>query len=88
MGKFNRKTRNLRSNPFIYKHAVYQGDGGPAVILNDEGAIGSYNRGNRSLHHFLENSLPLVIAMPITLYIFPFPSFVLIILFCLGRILH
>ena len=88
-GKFTAQTRNLLSNPFIYKQATDPtGEQGSAVIFNNDGAIGSYNRANRSLNHFLENSLPLIVTMPFVFYIFPFPAFVLIVIFCLGRTLH
>ena len=79
---------NLRANPFIYKMATQDGDEGSVITLNVEGVIGSYNRGNRSLHHFLENSLPFVISLPIVGYIFPFATFILVSLFCIGRIAH
>lgn len=33
------------------------GDNSPAnaVVLEEEGDIGKYNRANRSMHHFIEN---------------------------------
>ena len=79
---------NLRANMFIYKLATDQGGEGSAVVLNEDGDIGSYNRGNRSVHHFLENSLPFVASLPITFFLYPIPAFSLLCLFCLGRITH
>ena len=46
---------NLRSNMFIYQFAV-QDESKSAVVLNQDGDIGLYNRGNRALYHFVENS--------------------------------
>ena len=79
---------NLRANPFIYKMATQAEDEGSIITLDVDGAIGSYNRGNRSLHHFLENSLPFVVSLPIVGFIFPFATFILIVIFCIGRIAH
>ena len=79
---------NLRANMFIYKQATDVNNEGSAIVLNTEGDIGKYNRANRSLHHFIENSLPLVASLPISFYLFPLPTFVLLTIFCVGRILH
>ena len=79
---------NLRSNMFIYKQATDAEGEGPAIIMNADGDIGAYNRGNRSIHHFLENSLPFVASLPVLFFIFPLPAFVIACFFCLGRILH
>ena len=79
---------NLRANMFIYKMATDVDGEGSAIVLNTEGDIGAYNRGNRSLHHFLENSLPLVASLPLSFFLFPLPTFVLVCTFCLGRIGH
>ena len=79
---------NLRANMFIYKQATDVNGEGSAIVLNTEGDIGKYNRGNRSLHHFIENSIPLVASLPISFYLFPLPSFVLLAIFCVGRMLH
>ena len=57
-------------------------------MLNVDGDIGSYNRGNRSLHHFLETSLGFVISLPVSFFIYPIPTFVILTLFCIGRIAH
>ena len=69
---------NLRANMFIYKLATDQGGEGSAIVLNEDGDIGSYNRGNRSVHHFLENSLPFVASLPITFFLYPIPAFSLL----------
>ena len=79
---------NLRANPFIYKFATQNDDQGSVVVLEVDGPIGCYNRSNRSLQHFLENSLPFLFSLPIAFYLFPFPSSVLVLIFCVGRIVH
>ena len=79
---------NLRTNPLIYQMATMSAEQSPVVIMNDEGEIGSYNRANRSLHHLLENSIPFLMSTMVTFYLFPFPTFALIFLFCFGRIVH
>ena len=86
--RFMGRKGNLRANMFIYKLATDQSGEGSAVVLNEDGDIGCYNRGNRSVHHFLENSLPFVGAMPITFFLYPIPAFVLLCLFCFGRVIH
>ena len=79
---------NLRSNVFVYKQATDAAGEGPAIIMNPDGDIGAYNRGNRSLHHFLESSLPVVVSLPVVFNLYPFPTFVLLVLFCIGRVMH
>ena len=77
---------NLRANSFIYKQATDTNGEGSVIVLNTEGDIGSYNRGNRSIHHFLENGLGFIASLPISFYLFPLPTFVLLCVYCLGRI--
>merc|ERR1719473_1741107 len=69
----------------IYKEA---GNKDSVVILETEGGVGAYNRANRSLTHFIENSLPVILCLALAGNIFPFPSFVLAAVFTGGRILH
>jgi len=76
---------SLRSNPFIYR----TNDGnGPPIIFEDSGIIGKYNRSNRSLQHMVENIGPFLASLYFVGSIFPFPTFVLTCIFCVGRILH
>ena len=75
---------NARSNPFIYRSL----DGHHTVIFDNEGPVGRYNRANRSLHHFVETSSPVLVCLILAGYVFPFPAFVCIAIFCAGRILH
>ena len=79
---------NLRANMFVYKLATDAPDGGSAVVLHEEGDLGRYNRGNRSIYHFLENCLPLVVSMPISFFLYPVPTFVCVCVYCLGRIVY
>ena len=79
---------NLRANMFIYKLATDKSDEKSAIVLHEDGDIGNYNRANRSIYHFLENSLPFVASLPLTFFMFPFPTFVLTCMFCLGRIVY
>ena len=79
---------NLRANMFIYKLATDQSDEKSAIVLHENGDIGHYNRANRSVYHFLENSLPIVASLPLAFFMFPFPTFVLTGMFCTGRIIY
>ena len=79
---------NLRSNPLIFKEATDKSGDAGAIIMADEGVIGSYNRGNRAIHHFLENSLPFVVSLPVAFFLYPFPTFVLLCVFCIGCIAY
>jgi hypothetical protein len=46
---------NVRSNPFIYK-AIGENAADNAIIFDESGNIGKYNRANRSIHHMVENN--------------------------------
>ena len=78
---------NLRSNMHIYKLAA-EGSSESAVVLNNDGDIGCYNRGNRSIYHFLENSQPALIGLVLNSLVYPFPVFVTVCFFAVGRILY
>ena len=80
---------NLRANPLIYQFATMRADESPVVILSDKvNEVGSYNRANRSLHHLLETGIPFIMSTVVTFYLLPFPTFVILLLFCIGRIFH
>lgn len=79
--------KNLRSNPFILR-AVGKGASANAVIFENDGAVGSYNRANRSLHHMVENFGSLLAGLFLAASIFPLPTFVCIAIWCAGRVLH
>eukprot|EP00931_Biecheleriopsis_adriatica_P079407 TRINITY_DN52805_c0_g1_i1.p1 TRINITY_DN52805_c0_g1~~TRINITY_DN52805_c0_g1_i1.p1 ORF type:complete len:242 (-),score=53.22 TRINITY_DN52805_c0_g1_i1:45-770(-) len=77
---------NLRANMMIYKEAGAAN--APYVVLETEGAVGSYNRANRSLTHFTETSGAVIVCMALAGYIFPFPAMICTAIYGLGRILH
>jgi len=78
---------NLRANMMIFKEAGGKADA-PYVVLETEGPVGAYNRANRSLTHFTENSGSMVMCTLLAGYVFPFPTMVLTAVFVVGRILH
>eukprot|EP00927_Polykrikos_kofoidii_P079092 TRINITY_DN75886_c0_g1_i1.p1 TRINITY_DN75886_c0_g1~~TRINITY_DN75886_c0_g1_i1.p1 ORF type:complete len:260 (+),score=28.82 TRINITY_DN75886_c0_g1_i1:99-782(+) len=80
---------NLRANMLVYKVNVQDpGQKMPYVVLAEEGGIGEYNRANRSLHHFTEQSMGTVLNILLAGFVFQFPVFVLVIVFAVGRISH
>ena len=82
---------NLRTNMTIYK--ALKADGttnadAPAVVMVADGPTGSYNRANRSLTHFTE-TVPSILLMLATVgRIFPFPAFIIVIVYSYGRVAH
>jgi uncharacterized membrane protein YecN with MAPEG domain len=58
------------------------------VVLVEHGDLGRYNRANRSLHHFTETSLPVVVAIGLVSQVWPVHAFGLTCAFALGRVLH
>jgi hypothetical protein len=81
------KSGNLRANMFVYKLI---GDKAPAnkVVMEDEGDLGAFNRANRSLHHMVENFGSVVASIGLLSGVFPRPTFALVCLFAVGRVLH
>merc|ERR1719210_2365063 len=71
----------------IYKVASSD-KGAPYVVLETDGPVGSYNRANRSLTHFVENSLPVVMAILLAGRVFAKPTFFCTAAFALGRVMH
>mmetsp|Transcript_17748 Transcript_17748/g.24767 ORF Transcript_17748/g.24767 Transcript_17748/m.24767 type:complete len:232 (+) Transcript_17748:86-781(+) len=82
-----RKSGNLRSNPFIYR-MIGDDAAKNVIIFEGDGDIGAYNRANRSIHHMVENFGGFVAGLFLVGIIFPFPTFVLVCLFSMGRIAH
>jgi len=78
---------NLRSNPFIYK-AIGEGAAPQHVVFDNEGSVGRYNRGNRSLHHMIENFASVLLGLSMAGTVFPFPTFCAAAAFCAGRVMH
>ena len=81
------KSGQLRSNMFIYRNAA-EGSSESRIVLSTEGDEALYNRANRSLYHFLENSLSMVLMIVLDSFVFPVPTFVLTVLFFIGRIIY
>ena len=81
------KSAQLRSNMFIYKNAA-EGSSESRIVLSTDGDEALYNRANRSLYHFLENSISMVLAIVLDSFVFPVPTFVLTVLFFIGRIIY
>ncbi|CAK9014387.1 unnamed protein product [Durusdinium trenchii] len=77
---------NLRANMLIYR--TLGSDSKQQVILEEDGPVGEYNRANRSLGHFVENSAGAMLCMLLAGYVFPFPAAVLVVILLLGRIVH
>lgn len=81
------KSGNLRANMLVYE-LVGQGAPQNKVVLAEGGELGRYNRANRSLHHFVEGSLPVVLSILLASAVLPAQVFALTCTFCLGRIGH
>jgi len=82
-----RNSGNLRSNPFIYK-AIGAGASMKHVVFDDDGEVGKYNRANRSLHHMIENFGSVLAGLFLASTVFPYPVFVCVCVFCVGRVAH
>ena len=78
---------NLRANMQIYKQYSQQPDAG-YVLLETQGPVGAYNRANRSLAHFVENSIPMALFVVLCGAVFPFPTLIATCVFGGGRVLH
>ena len=76
---------NIRANMYLYESTSR--DVRP-VVLMEEGAAGKYNRANRSLHHYVENMGGFLLCLPLAGFVYPAASFVLAILFAIGRLAH
>ena len=90
-----RSSGNLRANMYIYKVSQpSDADGDSAypqlghVLLDESGDTGKYNRANRSLHHYTENLGGFFLAVPLASFVFPEPSFILVLVFAVGRLWH
>jgi len=80
---------NVRSNPFFYETTGgADGSSGTTVVFQESGALGMYNRSNRSINHMVENFGAVLVSILPVGYVYPKPTFALVSLFCLGRIMH
>ena len=82
------KGGNLRANMFIYRLATEDPAESSAVVLQEDGDVGRYNRANRSTYHFLENCMGFVASLPIVFFTFVKPCIVIVAVYCFGRLLH
>ncbi|OQS06920.1 hypothetical protein THRCLA_20257 [Thraustotheca clavata] len=78
---------NLRANLFFY-HQIGKNASSSIVALIEDGAIGAYNRANRSLHHMIENYGALLAGLTLGCQVFPFQVFLLVCAYGFGRLLH
>jgi hypothetical protein len=79
---------NLRANMLIYKANFSEGNPGklPYVVMEEIGDIGCYNRANRSLHHFNENSACLTALVVAAGLVLPGPTLTITVLYALCRV--
>lgn len=83
------KSGNLRANMYFYKQLNKDNNTNLTYIgLEDEGSVGCYNRANRSLNHFVENSIPVALTMVLAGYVYPRFACMLTAVFAIGRIMH
>ena len=83
-----RKSGNLRANMYLYKQIGSGAKDDVAVVLQDEGDAGMYNRANRSLHHFTESASTTVAAMLLAGFVYPKVTFALAVLTAIGAVWH
>mmetsp|Transcript_106897 Transcript_106897/g.212274 ORF Transcript_106897/g.212274 Transcript_106897/m.212274 type:complete len:225 (-) Transcript_106897:77-751(-) len=78
---------NIRANVYIFKLI---GENAPsnAAVLETDGDVGAYNRSNRSLHHMVENFGLLLMATYMCGKVFPVAALIVVLIFCIGRIMH
>lgn len=86
---------NLRANMQIYKIQSENefvkeklNEDEASVVLVEDGPIGSYNRANRSLTHFIETNGFLLISFYSLAKLLPALCCVIMGTYCFGRILH
>ena len=80
-------SKNLRSNMFIYKQAV-EGSSESAIVLDEAGDVGLYNRSNRAMYHFVENSSPMIFSVILGSFVYALPVFVLTCMYVVARIIY
>ena len=88
LNHFRLENLNFRTNSFIYKMADKKEGEAAAVILYEDGALGKYNRANRSIYNFMESSLPIIAATPLAAVMFPYPAFQCLCAYALGRLVY
>jgi len=80
---------NVRANQKLFRAAAGGAEGEtPAAILYTTGKEGGYNRSQRAIAHFLENSWGFIMTLPLGYLTFPFPTFVISVVYSLGRVIY
>ena len=79
---------NIRTNLFLYKLAAAETSEESAVVLQQEGDIGLYNRANRCLYHFMENSHSTILGIMLNSFVYPKPTFFLVLAYVIGRVAY
>lgn len=82
------KDGNLRANMIFFKHLGPSDANQSYIGMVDEGLVGRYNRANRSLNHFVENSISVAVSMVLAGVCFPKASCLLAVMFAAGRVMH
>ncbi|CAK0903725.1 unnamed protein product [Prorocentrum cordatum] len=82
------QNKQMRSNMYIYQVNGSSPSEQPAVLLDETGDVGMYNRANRSMHHFTEWTGGVLFTSLCCIHVYPFPVFVLIVVLAVGRVLH
>ena len=78
------KSGNLRANMYLYKQVGKNSSDG-AIVLDDAGDAGVYNRANRSMHHMVENARA---CWPRSRGFGPFAACVCACAWSAGRVVH
>ena len=78
--------KNLVINKYIYKVAAGEAEG-KAVILQNDGVIGKYNRANLRTEGLIKTSLPILVTLPLGFKTFPVPSAICLILHSIAEIM-
>lgn len=79
------QNKTIRSNMYIYRVDSEQPQ---AVLLDESGDVGRYNRANRSMHHFTEWTGGVLFTSLCSINVYPFPVFILIVVLAIGRVWH
>jgi hypothetical protein len=56
--------------------------------MGSEGEEGKFNRANRALYHFVENSMGMPAAIILNSFVYPMPVFFIVFMFIVGRLLY
>ena len=68
----------------VYK--AYGSDIKGYILMETEGTLGRFNRAQRAFQNYLEGSPMAIIMFVFASFVFPFPTFVCISLFCVAKV--